>query len=158
MKLTNVEIGKPVPDFALLGGEGQGIRLSDYRGQKTVVYFYPKDSTPACTQEACDFRDNYAALTAAGAAVLGISPDGAKSHQRFAAKQELPFELLTDDEHRVSELFGVWQMKKLYGREYMGIVRSTFLIDEQGILVKEWRGLRVKGHVQDVLETIKGME
>lgn len=153
--MTQVRLGKPVPDFTLKDGEGRDVSLSDFRGKKVIVYFYPKDNTPACTQQACDFRDSYAAITAGGAAVIGISPDGAKSHQRFAAKQELPFVLLTDDEHRVCELFGVWQLKKLYGREYMGIVRSTFLIDENGVLAKEWRNVRVKGHVQNVLDAVR---
>ncbi|WP_208543856.1 thioredoxin-dependent thiol peroxidase [Paenibacillus protaetiae] len=153
--MAQVEIGKQVPDFTLPSGEGVPVSLRDYRGSKVIVYFYPKDSTPACTQEACDFRDSYEAFQGSGAAVIGISPDNARSHQRFADKQQLPFVLLTDAEHEVCELFGVWQLKKLYGREYMGLVRSTFLIDENGVLVREWRNVRVKGHVQQVLEAVR---
>ncbi|MFD1954901.1 thioredoxin-dependent thiol peroxidase [Paenibacillus thailandensis] len=156
--MEQVQLGRPVPDFKLPDADGRGVALSDYRGRKVIVYFYPKDATPACTQEACDFRDSYEALAASGAAVIGISMDNAKSHKRFADKQRLPFVLLTDEEHKVCELFGVWQLKKLYGREYMGIVRSTFLIDENGVLVKEWRGVRVKGHVQTVLEAVRTMQ
>lgn len=156
--MEQVQLGRPVPDFKLPDADGRGVALSDYRGRKVIVYFYPKDATPACTQEACDFRDSYEALAASGAAVIGISMDNAKSHKRFADKQRLPFVLLTDEEHKVCELFGVWQLKKLYGREYMGIVRSTFLIDENGVLVKEWRGVRVKGHVQTVLEAVRAMQ
>ncbi|GGG78170.1 thioredoxin-dependent thiol peroxidase [Paenibacillus radicis (ex Gao et al. 2016)] len=153
---AKAEIGRKAPNFSLEASSGEQVKLSDYIGKKVIVYFYPKDATTACTQEACDFRDAYEALAGHGAVVLGISPDPIKSHQRFIEKQELPFLLLSDPEHKVCELYGVWQLKKLYGREYMGIVRSTFLIDEKGKLIAEWRNLKVKGHVQKVLETLQG--
>lgn len=132
--------------------------LSDFRGRKVVIYFYPKNMTPACTQEACDFRDRSGQLEKEGAVVLGISGDPVKSHDRFKEKQNLPFPLLSDEDHEVCRMFGVWQLKKLYGREYEGIVRSTFLIDENGTLVKEWRGVRVKGHADQVLEAVRSMD
>ncbi|MBO7746710.1 thioredoxin-dependent thiol peroxidase [Paenibacillus sp. MWE-103] len=144
-------VGKKAPDFALPAMGGREVRLSRFAGHKVVLFFYPKDLTPACTQESCDFRDAYAEFGKHNTVVLGISNDPAERHEKFAAKYELPFELLADTEHKVCELYGVWQMKKLYGREYMGLVRSTFLIDEKGKLVREWRNLRVKGHVQEVL-------
>lgn len=145
-------VGKKAPDFTLPAIGGREVKLSDHIGKKVILFFYPKDLTPACTQESCDFRDNYAAFGQSNAVVLGISIDTAETHERFAAKYDLPFELLADPEHKVCELYGVWQLKKLYGREYMGVVRSTFLINEKGKLVREWRNLRVKGHVQEVLK------
>ncbi|MUT65595.1 thioredoxin-dependent thiol peroxidase [Paenibacillus sp. NEAU-GSW1] len=154
-KKATAELGRKAPDFALMGSNGEVVKLSDFKGKKVVVYFYPKDSTPACTQQACDFRDSYEALAGHGAVVLGISPDPIKSHLKFIEKQELPFLLLSDSEHKACELYGVWQLKKLYGREYMGVVRSTFLINEKGKLEQEWRNLKVKGHVAQVLEALQ---
>ncbi|QHT59296.1 thioredoxin-dependent thiol peroxidase [Paenibacillus lycopersici] len=148
-------VGKKAPDFTLPAMGGREVRLSDYSGRKVVIFFYPKDLTPACTQQSCDFRDAYAEFGKHNTVVIGISNDPAERHEKFAAKYELPFELLADTEHKVCELYGVWQLKKLYGREYMGLVRSTFLIDEKGKLVREWRNLRVKGHVQDVLDAVQ---
>ncbi|WP_435923941.1 thioredoxin-dependent thiol peroxidase [Paenibacillus sp. DYY-L-2] len=148
-------VGQPVPDFRLPASGGGEIALSDFRGRKVVIYFYPKNMTPACTQEACDFRDRSGELQKLGAVVIGISGDPVKSHDKFREKQNLPFPLLSDEDHEVCRMFGVWQLKKLYGREYEGIVRSTFLIDEAGILVKEWRGIRVKGHADQVVEAVK---
>lgn len=150
-----VAVGQPVPDFRLPASGGGEIALSDFRGRKVVIYFYPKNMTPACTQEACDFRDRSGELQKLGAVVIGISGDPVKSHDKFREKQNLPFPLLSDEDHEVCRMFGVWQLKKLYGREYEGIVRSTFLIDEAGILVKEWRGIRVKGHADQVVEAVK---
>ena len=144
--------GKKAPDFALETIGSRQVKLSDFIGSKVVLFFYPKDLTPACTQESCDFRDAFAEFGENGTVVLGISNDTAQTHEKFAAKHGLPFELLADTEHRVCEQYGVWQLKKLYGREYMGLVRSTFLIDKKGKLVREWRNVRVKGHVQAVLE------
>ena len=128
------------------------ISLEDYRGQKVVLYFYPKDATPGCTTEACDFRDATPRLN--GAVVLGISADSQKKHQNFIAKHELPFDLLVDDTHEVSELYGVWQLKKNYGKEYYGIVRSTFLINEDGYIEQEWRSVKVNGHVDEVVAAL----
>lgn len=153
--MTTIELGQQAPDFTLEASNGEQVSLSDLRGKKVVIYFYPKDMTPACTEQACHFRDAYPIIADSNTVVLGISPDEMKAHHKFISKQELPFLLLSDTEHAVSELFGVWQLKKLYGKEYMGIVRSTFLIDESGKLVREWRKIRVKGHVEQVLEALK---
>lgn len=153
--MTNIiEIGQQVPDFTLPASTGGVMSLSQFRGRKVLLYFYPKNMTPACTQEACEFRDAHDEITARGAVVLGISPDSLASHAKFISKNSLPFPLLSDEDHLVSEMFGVWQLKKLYGREFMGIVRSTFLIDEQGILTAEWKKVRVKGHVEKAVEEI----
>lgn len=149
--MNTIAIGQKVPDFTLPSSSGQEVSLRDYLGRKVILYFYPKNMTPACTQEACEFRDAHDQITALGAVVLGISPDPVASHVKFTEKNSLPFPLLSDVDHKVSEMFGVWQLKKLYGKEFMGIVRSTFLIDEQGILVEEWRKVRVKGHVEKTL-------
>ncbi|MBW7474876.1 thioredoxin-dependent thiol peroxidase [Paenibacillus oenotherae] len=151
-------VGRKAPDFTLPSLGGREIKLSDYIGQKVVLFFYPKDLTPACTQESCDFRDAYAAFGDCGTVVLGISNDPVATHERFAAKYELPYELLADTEHKVCELYGVWQLKKLYGREYMGLVRSTFLINAKGKLVQEWRNVRVKNHVDTVLEAARAVK
>ncbi|SFE74818.1 peroxiredoxin Q/BCP [Paenibacillus catalpae] len=150
--MSALEIGKKAPDFKLPASNGEIVKLSDYRGKKVVIYFYPKDNTPTCTQQACDFRDAYPAMADSNTVVLGISPDPVKSHEKFIGKQSLPFLLLSDEQHKVCEKYGVWQMKKLYGREYMGVVRSTFLIDEKGKLAREWRGVKIKGHVQQVAD------
>lgn len=157
MSEAEVQLNDLVPDFRLPASGGGEISLSDFRGKKVVLYFYPKNMTSACTQEACDFRDRTGALHALGAVVLGVSTDPVHSHDRFREKQQLAFPLLSDADHRVSELFGVWQLKKLYGREYEGIVRSTFLIDEEGRLIKEWRKVRVKGHADEVVEAVKSL-
>ncbi|ACS99509.1 thioredoxin-dependent thiol peroxidase [Paenibacillus sp. JDR-2] len=150
--MSTIEVGKKAPDFKLPASNGETVKLSDYRGKKVVLYFYPKDNTPTCTQQACDFRDAYPAMVDGNTVVLGISPDPVKSHEKFIGKQSLPFLLLSDENHKVCEKYGVWQMKKLYGREYMGVVRSTFLINEKGKLVREWRGVKIKGHVQQVAD------
>jgi len=151
----HIEVGKSVPDFTLSSSNGQMVRLSYYRGRKVVLYFYPKDMTPGCTQQACSFRDYHSHFEQHGAVVLGISADRINVHQKFITQHQLPFLLLSDTEHKVAELFGVWQVKHNYGRSYYGIVRSTFLIDEQGILVKEWRSVKVKGHVEEVLAAVR---
>ncbi|SFF02277.1 peroxiredoxin Q/BCP [Paenibacillus algorifonticola] len=153
--MSTIEVGQAVPDFKLPASDGTQVSLSDYLGKKVVLYFYPKDNTPTCTDQACDFRDAYPAMIDCDAVVIGISPDSVKSHEKFIAKKELPFLLLADEEHEVCELFGVWQLKKLYGKEYMGVVRSTFLIDAEGKLAREWRKVKVKGHVEQVVEALK---
>lgn len=150
--MSQLEVGQKVPDFTLPSSSGELVSLQQYLGKKLIIYFYPADLTPSCSQESCDFRDANGAFVALNATVLGISPNDLKSHHKFIAKYDLPFELLSDPDHRVSELFGVWQLKKLYGKEYMGVVRSTFLIDEQGVLIKEWRKVKVKNHVTEVLQ------
>ena len=125
--------------------------MSDFRGQRVILYFYPKDNTSGCTQEACDFRDNINRLTRY-ATVIGVSPDSVKSHLKFQEKQNLNFILLSDVEHTLADAFGVWVEKSLYGRKYMGIERSTFVLDEHLNIVKEWRKVKVKGHVDEVIE------
>ena len=128
--------------------------LADFKGQKVVLYFYPKDNTSGCTQEACDFRDNISRITSS-AAVIGVSPNDIKSHKKFKEKQDLNFLLLADTEHVLSEAFGVWKEKSMYGKKYMGIIRSTFLFDEKGECKKEWRKVKVKGHVDEVLGALE---
>ena len=125
--------------------------MNDFRGQKVILYFYPKDNTSGCTQEACDFRDNLNRLTQY-ATVIGVSPDSVKSHLKFQEKQNLNFILLSDVEHTLADAFGVWVEKSLYGRKYMGIERSTFVLDEHLNIVKEWRKVKVKGHVDEVID------
>lgn len=127
--------------------------LSDFKGQKVVLYFYPKDNTSGCTQEACDFRDNFNRLTPK-AAVIGVSPDSIKSHLKFREKQELNFSLLSDTEHKLAEEFGAWGEKSMYGRKYFGIIRSTFILNKDGKIEKEWRKVKVKGHVEEVLANL----
>lgn len=126
------------------------------RSNKTVLYFYPKDNTSGCTKEACDFRDNMNRLTSS-AQVIGVSPDGISSHIKFQQKQNLNFTLVADIEHKLAEKYGVWKEKSMYGRKYMGIERSTFILDEQGNILKEWRKVKVPGHVDEVLQTLKSL-
>ncbi|WP_042478977.1 thioredoxin-dependent thiol peroxidase [Bacillus ndiopicus] len=146
---------KQAPDFTLENEHGQPLHLSDFIGKNVVLYFYPKDMTPGCTTEACDFRDAYADFSELNAVILGVSADDAKKHTKFIEKYNLPFSLLVDTDHSVAESYGVWVLKKMYGREFMGIERSTFLIDEKGIVVKEWRKVRVKNHIEDVLTFLR---
>ena len=148
-------VGQQAPDFELEASGGQRVKLSDYRGKHVVLYFYPKDMTPTCTTQACDFRDRSADYADAGAVILGISIDPAARHDKFIAKHELPFLLLADEVHQVAEQYGVWQLKKMYGKEYMGIERSTFVIDKNGVLVKEWRKVRIKNHIDEVLAFVR---
>jgi thioredoxin-dependent peroxiredoxin len=146
---------QPVPDFRLPSTTGSPFQLSAARGRKLVLYFYPKDNTPGCTAEGVDFRDQYAAFRRAGCEVLGISRDSPASHERFKAKMKLPFELLSDPDEQVCRQFGVMKDKLMYGKKVRGIERSTFVIDEKGVLVREWRGVKVPGHVQEVLSFVK---
>ncbi len=148
--------GTLAPDFTLPTDGGGEVTLSDYRGKKVVLYFYPKDDTPGCTVEACSFRDGYAGFIAAGAAVLGVSPDSVKSHDRFKAKFSLPFALLSDPDHHVAEMYGAWGEKKLYGKTRMGIIRSTYVIDEEGRIAKVFPRVRPENHSDEVLAVLKG--
>ena len=132
--MSDLQIGAAAPDFSLMSDSGTTVHLSDFRGRKVILYFYPKDDTSGCTTQACGFRDAYPTIEEQNAVVLGISPDGQASHQKFKTKYELPFTLLVDDEHRVAEAYGVWQEKSMYGKKYFGVVRSHFVIDEQGNL------------------------
>ena len=142
-------------DIKLQGIDIDGIEkeysLNDFKGQKVILYFYPKDNTSGCTQEACDFRDNINRLTSF-ATVIGVSPDSIKSHLKFKEKQSLNFILLSDPEHKLAEAFNVWVKKSMYGRKYMGIERSTFVLDENLNIIKEWRKVKVKGHVDEVID------
>lgn len=151
-----LQAGDAAPEFTLQDGSGTTVSLRDLRGRKVVVYFYPKDETPGCTIEACGFRDQGPGLAASGAEVLGISPDGVDSHARFAAKFALPFRLLCDPQHQVAEAFGAWGERTLYGRKFMGILRSTFLLDEAGRVARVWPRVRVEGHAEEVLAAIRG--
>lgn len=150
-------VGKKVPDFTLSATGGATVKLSTLRGPPVVLYFYPRDDTPGCTLEAQGFRDHYKELRKLGAVVLGISRDPLPSHERFKAKHELPFELLADTDGVVCERFGVIKDKNMYGRKVRGIERSTFLIDAEGVLRREWRGVKVKGHVEEVLESLRAL-
>lgn len=150
-----VEVGKKAPDFTLLASNGEKVSLSDFKGKHVVLYFYPKDMTPGCTTQACDFRDNYESFKELNAVILGVSPDPLSSHEKFINKHDLPFLLLADEDHEVAEKYGVWKLKKNFGKEYYGIERSTFIIDKDGQLVKEWRKVRVKDHVEEALNFIK---
>lgn len=155
--MSKVSVGQPVPDFALPATGEKTIRLSDLRGKKVVLYFYPKDSTPGCTQEGKDFRDAYAQFQQHGAEVLGISRDSVKSHESFKAKQGFPFDLLSDPDETVCRLFDVIREKNMYGKKVMGVERSTFLIDAAGVLRREWRKVKVDGHAMEVLEAVKNL-
>lgn len=152
----NIEIGQKAPAFTLPESDWKSISLSDFEGNKNVVlYFYPKDDTPGCTKEACGFRDNISRLNDEETVVLGISKDSLKSHDKFKEKYELPFPLLSDETGKVCELYDVWKEKSMYGKKYMGIERSTFLIDKKGILQAIWREVKVEGHVDEILEKLQ---
>ncbi|MBB6177102.1 peroxiredoxin Q/BCP [Anoxybacillus tengchongensis] len=144
------------PNFTLPASNGENVTLSQFRGKYVVLYFYPKDMTPGCTTEACHFRDYYESLTDLGAVVIGISPDSIERHKKFIEKHRLPFLLLADEKQDVAKAYGVWKLKKNFGKEYMGIERSTFLIDPNGQIVQEWRKVKVNGHVEEVLNVLKG--
>jgi thioredoxin-dependent peroxiredoxin len=149
-----VEAGSPAPDFTLTSDSGEEVRLSSFRGKPVVLYFYPKDDTPGCTRQACDIRDAWAEFERAGAVVLGISPDGEASHAKFRAKYGLPFPLLADEGHQVSETYGVWKQKKFAGREYMGVERSTFVVAPDGTVAGAMRKVDPKTHAHDVLAVL----
>ena len=151
-----LNLGDLAPDFELETGAGERLKLSDLRGRRVVLWFYPKDNTPGCTTEAIDFTAKQAEFEAAGVTLLGCSKDSAASHQRFAAKKELTVTLLSDPDHAVQDAYGMWSLKKNYGREYWGVIRSTFLIDAEGKLERIWPKVRVKGHVEEVLAAVRG--
>jgi peroxiredoxin Q/BCP len=152
--MFELSIGSEAPNFCLPNQDGEEVCLEDHRGKWVVLYFYPKDNTKGCTLEALDFTLNKAALEAMGATVLGISPDSVESHEGFCMKHDLTITLLSDPEHEVLEKYGVWQLKKMYGREFHGVVRSTFLIDPEGKIAHEWRKVSVDGHVDAVKEKL----
>lgn len=152
---AQLKVGQKAPDFRLETGDGKTIALSSLQGKKVVVYFYPRDNTPGCTREACDFRDGMARLRRRGAVVLGVSPDSIASHKKFSDKYDLNFPLLSDTERKVIQEYGAWGEKKLYGKKSMGVVRSTVVIDEDGKILKVFSGVKVKGHLDEVLEALK---
>ena len=147
-----LDLNTPAPNFELGDQNGETHKLSDYLGKRVVLYFYPKDDTPGCTAEACSFRDNYSVFKQNDIVILGVSADSAKSHAKFQEKYELPFTLLSDTDHTVSEAYGVWGLKKYMGREYFGINRTTFLIDEEGNLVKVYEKVKPAEHAQEIIE------
>jgi thioredoxin-dependent peroxiredoxin len=149
--------GDKLPDLVLPATGGKDIALKSFKGKPLVIYFYPKDNTPGCTQEGQAFRDLYADFRKAGAAIVGVSRDSVRSHENFAAKFEFPFPLLSDSEEAACKAFDVIKEKSLYGRKYMGVDRSTFLFDAKGVLRREWRGVKVKNHAQDVLEAVRAL-
>lgn len=150
-----MNIGDKAPDFTLQDKDGKSISLSEYKGKKVILYFYPKDNTPGCTKQACNFRDNYPQIQEKGAEVIGISKDGVKSHSNFANKHELTFTLLSDPETEVIQSYGVWKEKKMFGKTYMGVDRTTFLIDEEGNIVDIMNGKKMKAttNADDVLKS-----
>ena len=155
--MSKATLGKKVPDFALPATGDKQLQLADFTGQKLVIYFYPKDSTPGCTREGQDFRDNYAKFKRANTAVLGVSRDSLSSHEKFKEKQGFKFDLLSDKEEILCTIFNVIKEKNMYGKKVMGIERSTFLIDEKGVLRNEWRKVKVAGHVEEVLAAVKAL-
>ena len=155
--MSQIQIGKKVPEFKLPATGNQEISLSDLKGQKVVLYFYPKDNTPGCTTEGQGFRDHMSKFKDQNAVVLGVSRDTLKSHENFREKQCLPFDLLSDSEEQLCHLFDVLKEKNMYGKKVKGIERSTFLIDEDGVLCREWRKVKVDGHVEEVLQAVKSL-
>lgn len=155
--MSEIALNKSVPDFELPSTGDKNVRLSDLRGKNVLIYFYPKDNTPGCTLEGQQFRDHINEFEQLNTVIFGISRDSIKMHENFKKKQEFPFDLLSDADETVCNLFGVMQLKKLYGREYMGVDRSTFIIDADGVLRHEWRSVKVKGHVEEVLTTLKAL-
>ena len=151
-----LKVGDPAPDFRAATDAGQEVRLKDLRGRKVVLYFYPKDDTPGCTQEACEFRDLHPRFDKQDAVVLGVSPDGVGSHGKFKAKFGLPFTLASDEDKKIVTAYGVWKEKSMYGRKYMGVERTTFLIDEKGRIERIWEKVKVKGHAAELLAAVSG--
>ncbi|MHB8872014.1 MAG: thioredoxin-dependent thiol peroxidase [Melioribacteraceae bacterium] len=151
-----LEIGKKAPAFSLFDGSGKKVSLSDFKGKKVILYFYPKDMTSGCTQEACDFRDALPNFRKIKAVVLGVSIDSTASHKKFADKYDLPFTLLSDEKKEVVEKYGVWKEKSMYGKKYMGIERTTFIIDEEGKIQNIFPKVKVAGHVNEVMQVLKG--
>jgi peroxiredoxin Q/BCP len=150
-----LKAGDKAPPFALVSHEGQTIRLADLKGRPVVLYFYPKDDTPGCTKEACSFRDAWSDIQETGALVLGVSPDDATSHEKFRAKYRLPFPLLSDPDHAVAEAYGAWGENSMYGRKYEGILRTTFLIDDAGVVRRVFEKVRPEGHAEEVLAAVQ---
>ncbi len=151
-----IKEGESAPGFTLATDNGGRVSLEDFKGKKVVLYFYPKDDTPGCTTQACDFRDSLSRFDDSGAVVLGVSPDPVDSHRKFKEKYDLTFPLLADEDHSVAERYGVWKKKKMFGRTFWGVERTTFLIDEEGRVRKVWNRVRPKGHAEEVAEALTG--
>lgn len=149
-----LKVGAKAPEFTLLSTDGESVSLKSFRGKKVVLYFYPKDDTPGCTKEACSFRDHHQTLKRRDLVILGVSPDSVESHNKFRSKYNLPFTLLSDPDHKVASAYGAWGKKKLYGREYDGILRSTFIIDEKGTIEHIFDKVKVDTHAEDVLSAV----
>jgi peroxiredoxin Q/BCP len=156
--MSKIAVGKKVPDFNMPATGDQKIKLSSLKGQNVVLYFYPKDSTPGCTLEGQDFRDNIKKFGSRKTKILGVSRDSVKSHENFKSKQCFPFDLLSDEDEKLCKLFDVIKEKNMYGKKVMGIERSTFLIDDKGVLRSEWRKVKVDGHVAEVLDAVKALK
>ena len=150
-----IEAGTPAPEFELKADDGSTVTLAGLRGRRVVLYFYPRDDTPGCTKEACSFRDAWSEIQAAGAVVLGVSPDDVTSHEKFRSKYRLPFPLLSDPDHAVAEAYGAWGEKSMYGRKYEGILRTTFLIDGTGVVRWVFEKVRPEGHAEEVLAAVQ---
>lgn len=155
--MSKLQIGKPVPKFKVASTGDADVTLDTLKGRIVVLYFYPKDDTPGCTTEGCGFRDHHGAFKKAGAIVLGVSRDSLASHEKFRKKYEFPFDLLSDGDEKLCSLFDVIKEKNMYGKKVLGVERSTFLIDQQGVLRREWRKVKVDGHVDEVLEAVKAL-
>ncbi len=156
--MAELKVGDPAPDFCLPDQDGNEVCLKDLRGKWVILYFYPKDNTSGCTKEAIGFTEHLEEIESLGAVVLGVSPDSVKSHVKFREKHNLKVTLLSDPEHKVLETYGAWQLKKMYGREYYGVVRSTYLIDPEGKIAYIWPKVKVKGHVEAVIEKLKELK
>jgi peroxiredoxin Q/BCP len=151
---NNLTVGNKAPNFSLMSGDGTNYNLSDFKGKKLVLYFYPKDDTSGCTKEACSFRDGLAEIKKKGAVVVGVSPDSEASHQKFSNKYDLNFPLLSDESKKMLTKYGVWQQKSMYGRKYMGVVRTTFVINEKGVVTHIFPKVKVDGHSEDILKAL----
>ena len=149
-----LEVGSTAPDFKGVNQNGEEISLSAYKGKKVILYFYPKDNTPGCTAESCNLRDNYADLTSKGFEVIGVSPDSAKSHTNFIGKFDLPFNLVADTEKELLKAYGAWGLKKMYGKEYEGVLRTTYVIDEEGKILKVFPKVKTKDHSAQILDEL----
>lgn len=152
--MSTLQVGDSAPDFTAVTDSGETISLSDFRGKRVILYFYPKDDTPGCTTQACGFRDNYPVIEEKNAVVLGVSPDSAKSHQKFKTKFNLPFTLLVDEDHAIAEAYGVWVEKSMYGKKYMGIERSHFVIDEEGRIIEAQVKVKPEVSVESALAAL----
>lgn len=150
-----LEVGKKAPDFVLPDQDGKKVSLKDFKGKKVVLYFYPKDNTSGCTREACNFRDEFPKFKKSSAVIIGVSPDSVSSHKKFAEKYELPFTLLSDEDKKVLQMYDVWKEKSMYGKKYMGVERTTYIIDENGKIKKIFNKVKVDGHNEEVMKALK---